>query len=246
MPLAGLPALYQINSAALLGNGCDSLLAAKLLIDLEDGRKQQVTGMFVVDSGCRGIELDLVLTKLKAEALGLKPFAGPGGQEVTVTARAANRTPMDIVKMWPQVFMLVPLFKHGQGKPAALRKSNLTVWAADIDVVDGSRNGGSEGGSATKAATLNAAGRDSDIWEEMASSSSSSRAESSLYEGILAAEQEYSGDGYQALHSPIVEEKHVALLGFSGLAKLGLKADFAHNMVYSVHMQAAIASVHSI
>jgi hypothetical protein len=68
--LAGTPELYQVNSAALLGSGCESLLAAKMLVDLEDGSKQEVVGMFVVDSGCRGAELDLVLTKRKAEAFG--------------------------------------------------------------------------------------------------------------------------------------------------------------------------------
>jgi hypothetical protein len=75
--------VYQINSSVLLGEGSDSLLptsslAGKLLVHLEDVRKHQVAGMSAVDSGCRGWELDLVLTERKAESLGLRPFERPG------------------------------------------------------------------------------------------------------------------------------------------------------------------------
>lgn len=227
--------VYQVNGAALLGEGCGGLLSGKLL--LEDGSNQQVAGMFVVDSGCRGVELDLVLSKTKAESLGLRPYAGPGGQPVVLPGRAANRTPMPVVKMWPQVTMLVPLFRRGTGPVAALRKSNLTAWAADLDIVDYRRGGASEGGGAT----VNAIGDGEELWDEVASSSSSS-----VDETILTSHAEYDGTGYQALHSPITEDRHVALLGLSGLAKLGLMADFARNVVFSVRLQGVIASMHSI
>jgi hypothetical protein len=231
--------LYQVNSSALLGEGSDSLLSGKLLVRLEDGRKHQVVGMFVVDSGCRGLELDLVLTKSKAESLGLQPFEGPGGHPVVLPGRAANRSPMPLVKMWPQVIMLVPLYRRGTGPVAALRKSNLTVWAADINTVDGRRRGGSEGGIDV----INIVGEEDEMWDAGAWSSSSS---SSVDEEVLTANQEYDGDGYQALHSPVSEEKHIALLGKSGLAMLGLRADSANNLVYSVQRRAVIASMHSM
>lgn len=230
------PEVYQVNSSALLGEGLDSLLSGKLLVHLEDGRKHQVVGMFVVDSGCRGLELDLVLTKSKAESLGLQPFEGPGRHPVVLPGRAANRSPMPLVKMWPQVIMLVPLYRRGTGPVAALRKSNLTVWAADIDIVDGRRRGGSEGGIDV----INMVGEEEEIWDAVAWSSSS------VDEEVLTANQEFDGDGYQALHSPVTEDKHIALLGKSGLAKLGLRADFAHNLVYSVQTRAVIASMHSM
>jgi hypothetical protein len=231
--------VYQVNSSALLGEGLDSLLSAKLLVQSEDGSKSQVVGMFVVDSGCRGryMELDLLLTKCKAESMGLQPFQGPGGRPVQLEGRVANRSRMPLVKMWPQVIMLVPLYRHGIGPVAALRKSNLTVWSADIDLVEGSRRGGSEGGIDV----INVIGDEDEIGDVVASSSSSS-----VDEEVLTANDEYDGDGYQALHSPVTEDKHIALLGYSGLAKLGLRADFAHNLVYSVQPRAVIASVHSM
>jgi hypothetical protein len=129
--------------------------------------------------------------------------------------------------------MLVPLYRRGTGAVAASRKCNLTAWAADINIKDG----GSESGIDV----ANTVDEGDEVWDAVALSSSSS-----VGEEVLAAIKGYDGDGHQALLSQATEDKRVALLGASGLAKLGLRADFAHNLVYSVQPRAVLPSTHSM
>jgi len=226
--------------------------------------KRTAKARLLIDTGCTGVGFDLVIPQHNASRLGLSPHKSLDGSVVKSGASAFGGQRCCMILQAPTVRVVVPLYRAGVDSTARTFREgcNMQVWVREEE--------------RSSAPGTSSYGRDSndgfdglgdlDALLEVLNGELAIVREGEQQQGQQQQGQQQQGqqqqvqqqlpvlgqglqstDGAYQPVSPIEHGKGAdAIIGLSGLAKLGLRLDPGKRLVYSVTLSASIVSMASI